>query len=117
MPEGGFPQRFPSSRRGIYSFTSFYSHTHRRWVSIGSRGTAAGRDRPGGGGSTGSQGVNAAVLEGVQVTLRKRCAVLGLPLERAIRRTNLVPRVLVPMLITYSPPNIGLYTARRVDGL
>jgi hypothetical protein len=49
MPEGGFPQRFPPSRSGSRSDTSFYSHTHRRWGSIGSRGTAADRGHPGGG--------------------------------------------------------------------
>ena len=48
MPEGGFSQRFPSSRSGSRSDTSFYSHTHRRWGSIGSRGTAADRGHPGG---------------------------------------------------------------------
>ena len=43
--EEGFPQRFPSSRRGFRSFTPFCTHTHRRWGSIGSRGVAADRDR------------------------------------------------------------------------
>jgi hypothetical protein len=46
--EEGFPQRFPSSRRGFRSFTPFCTHTHRRWGSIGSRGVAADRDRRGG---------------------------------------------------------------------
>jgi hypothetical protein len=37
--EGGFHLRFPSSRRGLRSFTSIYTHTHRSWGSIGSRNT------------------------------------------------------------------------------
>ena len=45
LEEEGFPQRFPSSRRGFRSFTPFCTHTHRRWGSIGGRGVAAGRDR------------------------------------------------------------------------
>ncbi len=45
--ERGFHLRFPSSRRGLQSFTYLYSHTHRRWGSIGSRGTAADRGRRG----------------------------------------------------------------------
>jgi hypothetical protein len=56
--EEGFPQRFPSSRRGPRSFTPFCTNTHRRWGSIGSRGVAADRDRRGGGGRTGSYGAN-----------------------------------------------------------
>ena len=44
----GFYLRFPSSRRGPRSFTPSHSHTHRRWGSIGSRGTAADRGRRGG---------------------------------------------------------------------
>jgi len=43
--EEGFPQRFPSSRREFWSFTPFFTHTHRRWGSIGSRGVTADRDR------------------------------------------------------------------------
>jgi len=46
--EEDFPQRFPSSRRGFRSFTPFFTHTHRRWGSIGNRGIAADRDRRGG---------------------------------------------------------------------
>ena len=55
--EEGFPQRFPSSRRGLRSFTPFCTHTHRRWGSIDSRGTAADRGRRNGGGRTGSIGL------------------------------------------------------------
>ncbi len=55
--EEGFPQRFPSSRRGSRSFTPFFTHTHLRWGSIDSRGTAADRSRWKGGGSTGSTGL------------------------------------------------------------
>ena len=51
--EEGFPQRFPSSRRGFRSFTPFFTHTLRRWGSIGSRGVAADRDRRWGGRSYG----------------------------------------------------------------
>ena len=43
--EEGFYLRFPSSCRGPRSFTPSHSHTHRRWGSIGSRGTAADRGR------------------------------------------------------------------------
>ncbi len=50
--EEGFHLRFPSSRRGLRSFTSLYSHTHRMWGNIGSRGTAADRGRRGGGSRT-----------------------------------------------------------------
>ena len=46
--EERFSQRFPSSRRGLRSFTPFLSHTNRRWGSIGSRGTAADHGRQGG---------------------------------------------------------------------
>ncbi len=55
--EEGFPQRFPSSRRGPRSFTPFCTHTHRMWGSIGSHGVAADRDRRGGC-RPGSYGVN-----------------------------------------------------------
>jgi hypothetical protein len=48
--EEGFPQRFPSTRRGHLSFTHLYSHTHRRWGSIAAaaqpRIEAAGGRRP-----------------------------------------------------------------------
>ncbi len=54
--EEGFPHRFPSSRRGLRSFTPFFTHTHRKWGSIGSRGVAADRDRRRGGGRTGLYG-------------------------------------------------------------
>jgi len=37
--------RFPSSRRGLQSFTSLHIQTHRKCGSIGSRGTAADRGR------------------------------------------------------------------------
>ncbi len=30
--EEGFPQRFPSSRRGFRFFAPFCTHTHRRWA-------------------------------------------------------------------------------------
>ena len=43
--EEGFYLRFPSSRRGLRSFTPSLSHTHRKWDIIGSRGTTADRDR------------------------------------------------------------------------
>ncbi len=43
-----FYLRFPSSRRGLRSFTPSLSHTHRKWGIIGSRGTAADRGRQGG---------------------------------------------------------------------
>ena len=43
--EEGFPQRFPSLRRGVWSFAPFFRHTHRRWGNIGSRGATADRDR------------------------------------------------------------------------
>ncbi len=46
--EGGFHLRFPSSRRGLRSFTYLYNHTHRKWGTIGSRGTTADRGRRGG---------------------------------------------------------------------
>ncbi len=46
--EEDFHLRFPSLRRGLRSFTSLYSHTHRRWGSIDSRGTTADRARRGG---------------------------------------------------------------------
>jgi hypothetical protein len=45
----GFYRRFPSLSKGIYSFTPHCSHTHRRWGSIGSRGTGRGSRPPGGG--------------------------------------------------------------------
>ena len=43
--EEGFSLRFPSSRRGLWSFTPFCTHTHRRWgiifcVSIPREGAA-----------------------------------------------------------------------------
>ena len=46
--EEGFYLRFPSSRRGLRSFTPSLSHTHRKWGSIGNRGTTADRGRQGG---------------------------------------------------------------------
>jgi hypothetical protein len=46
--EGFLSQRFPPSCRGLRSFTSLCRHTHRRWGSIGNRGTTADRDRRGG---------------------------------------------------------------------
>ncbi len=46
--EERFYLRFPSSRRGLRSFTSSLSHTHRKWGSIGNRGTSADRGRQGG---------------------------------------------------------------------
>ena len=46
--EEGFHLGFPSSRRGLRSFTPSLSHTHRRWGSIDSRGAAADRGRLGG---------------------------------------------------------------------
>jgi len=52
--EGGFPQRFSPSCRGLRSFTPFCTHTHRMWDNIGSRGIAADRNRRGGGQSYGS---------------------------------------------------------------
>ena len=48
--EEGFPRQFPSSHRGLRSFTPFFRHTYRRWGNIDSRGAAADRDRRGGGG-------------------------------------------------------------------
>jgi len=56
--EEGFPQRSPSSRRGFRSFTPFFTHTHRRWGSIGSRRVAADRYRRGRDGRTGLYGIN-----------------------------------------------------------
>ena len=56
--EEGFPQRFPSSRREFRSFTPFFTHTHRMWGSIGSRGIAAYQDRRGRDGRTGFYGFN-----------------------------------------------------------
>jgi len=58
--EEGFPHRFSSSRRGLRSFTPFCTHTHRRWGSIDSHGTAADRGRRKGGGRTGSTGLQMA---------------------------------------------------------
>ena len=46
--EEGFCLRFPSSRRGLRSFTPSLSHTHRRWGSIDNRRLAADRGRRGG---------------------------------------------------------------------
>ena len=40
----GFFRRFPPLSKGIYSFTPHSSHTHRRWGSIGSRGTCRGSE-------------------------------------------------------------------------
>jgi len=45
---GGSSLRFFPSRRGPRSYTSFYSHIHNKWGSIGSRGTTADRGRRGG---------------------------------------------------------------------
>jgi hypothetical protein len=56
--EEGFPQRVPSSRSGFRAFIPLYTHTHRKWGSIGSRGVAGERDRRGGGGRVGFYGVN-----------------------------------------------------------
>ena len=53
----GFFRRFPSLSKGIYSFTPHFSHTHRRWGSIGSRGTGRGSG-PQGGQPYGISGVN-----------------------------------------------------------
>jgi len=58
--EGFLSQRFPPSCRGLRSFTSLCSHTHRKWGNIGIRDTVADRDRRGGGagGLTGLYGFN-----------------------------------------------------------
>ena len=56
--EEGFPQRFPSSRRGFRSFTPFCTHTHRNWGRSRSRSVAADCDRREGSGRTGFYGVN-----------------------------------------------------------
>ena len=68
--EEGFPQRFPSSRRGFRSSTPFFTHTHRRWGSIGSRGVAADRDRRGGAIVRDSTGSTAGVRVRVRKALR-----------------------------------------------
>ena len=46
--EGSSHLRFLSLRIGLRSFTPLYIHTHRRWGSIGNRGTSADRGRRGG---------------------------------------------------------------------
>ena len=46
--EGVFPYRFPPSCRGFRSSTSSpHNHNHRRWESIGGRGTTTDRGRKG----------------------------------------------------------------------
>ena len=75
-PEEGFYRRFPSSRRGIYSFTPLYSHTHRRWGRIGSRGRTADRARAVGAGVRDSScTAGSCVRVRVLPTLRQRCAI------------------------------------------
>jgi hypothetical protein len=75
-PEEGFYRRFPSSRRGIYSFTPLYSHTHRRWGRIGSRGRAADRARAVGAGVRDSScTAGSCVRVRILPTLRQRCAI------------------------------------------
>ena len=69
--EEGFPQRFPSSCRRFRSFTQIFTHTHRRWGSIGSRGVAADRDRRGGDVVRDSTVTTAAVRVRVRNALRK----------------------------------------------
>ena len=51
----GFFRRFTSSGLGIYFLHISYRHTHRRWGSIDSRGTAVDQIRRKEGGRTGSQ--------------------------------------------------------------
>jgi hypothetical protein len=74
--EGDFHLEFSSSRRGLRSFTSLYSHTHRMWGNIGSNGTTADCGRRGGG-RTRTEGLTAVVEVRVRATLRTRCAGLG----------------------------------------
>ena len=74
VQKGVFPQRFPPSRRGTRSFTSFLSHTHRRWGSIVGRGTTADRDRPGAAAARDLRVFNRGQYEYEYGNLRKRCA-------------------------------------------
>ena len=77
---GFFFQRFSPPRGGLRLFASPCTHrTNRRWNSIGSRGIAADRDRRGAV-VRDPKVLTAVVLDGIQVTLRTRCVVLGLPL-------------------------------------
>ena len=69
--EEGFPQRFPSSRRGFRFFTPFFTHTHRMWGIIGIRGVAADRDRRGGEVVLDSTVTTATVRVRVRNALRK----------------------------------------------
>ena len=59
----GFPQRFPSSRRGLRFSTPFRTHTHRKWGSIDNRGTAADRGFWKGGGRKGSTWLQLGLYE------------------------------------------------------
>jgi hypothetical protein len=68
--KGGFPQRFPPSRRGPRSFTSFRNHTHHKWGSIVGRGKTVDRDRPGGR----SYGISRFSTAGSTSTGTKTCA-------------------------------------------
>ena len=75
-PEEGFYRRFPSSRRGIYSFTPLYSHTHRRWGRVGGRGRAADRARAVGAGVRDSScTAGSCVRVRILPTLRQRCVI------------------------------------------
>jgi hypothetical protein len=135
MPEGGFPQRFPPSRSGSRSDTSFYSHTHRRWGSIGSRGTAADRGHPGGVAVRDFRVFDRGQYEYEYERLRIKCAkaatlgywtpseLLSFGLVAVLESNRLAISRTSAHLVTsashleFLPPLIGLDTARRVDGL
>ena len=70
---GGFSLRIFPSRRGPRSYTSFYSHIHRRWGSIGSRGTTVELGRKGAANHD-RKGVNRGNTSKGTCILRKRCA-------------------------------------------
>ena len=83
IEEEGFSLRFHSLRRESRSFTPLFTHTHRRWGRIGSRGIAADRDRWGEGRRTGFYGINRGDTSTGTETLAKGLVQRATPLATA----------------------------------
>jgi hypothetical protein len=119
--EEGFSRRFPSSRRGLRSFTPCFRHIQRRWGSIGSRAAAANCDRRGGEVVRNYTVTFAGVRDRVRNALRKSQFRLGesscMPisreehLQRALERPSSTRFSWTPKLVLVGQPNLVASTA------